>query len=89
MNSLFASKIIYSFQIFALTFFLVIHRLNLHTEVLAAQKGSCHFYYPLFHLLLLCSPGNNHKKKSQQCSLTNITDCSFSPLYTFYVNVDS
>ena len=51
MISLFASNIICSFQIFALTLFIVIHWLNLHKEVLAAQKDSCHFYYPLFHLL--------------------------------------
>ena len=91
MNSLFASNIIYNFQIFALTLFLVIHWLNLYKEVLAPQKGSCHFYYSLFHLLCVrqvtarCAPGNG-----QQCSLTNKTNCSFSfPLYTFYFNVDS
>ena len=88
MISLFASNIICSFQIFALTLFIVIHWLNLHKEVLAAQKDSCHFYYPLFHLL--CVRQVIITKKSQQCSLTNKSDCSFSfPLYPFYVNVDS
>ena len=42
MNSLFVWSIIYSFQIFALTLFSVIHT-ELHKEVLAPQKGSCHF----------------------------------------------
>ena len=46
MNYLFASNFIYSFQICAKTLFLVIHT-ELHKEVLAPQKGSCHFIVPV------------------------------------------
>ena len=60
MNSLFASSVIYSFQIFALTLFLVVP--NLHKEVLAPQKGLVPFLL-FFVSFALCSLGNNHKKK--------------------------
>ena len=59
MNSLFASSVIYSFQIFALTLFLVVP--NLHKEVLAPQKGLVPFLLS-FVSFALCSLGNNHRK---------------------------
>ena len=51
MNSLFASNIIYSFQIFALTLFLVIHT-EFALRGFSPAKRLVPFYFPLFHLFV-------------------------------------
>ena len=61
MNSLFASSIMYSFQIFVLTLFLVIH-----TEFAQISFSSAKGLVPFllsFVSFALCLLGNNHKKK--------------------------
>ena len=60
MNSLFASNFIYSFQIFALTLFLVIH-----TEFALRGFSPAKRLVPFllsFVSFALCSLGNNHRK---------------------------
>ena len=60
INSLFASNIIYSFQIFVLTLFLVIH-----TEFAQISFSSAKGLVPFllsFVSFALCSLGNNHRK---------------------------
>ena len=60
MNSLFASSIMYSFQIFVLTLFLVIH-----TEFAQISFSSAKGLVPFllsFVSFALCSLGNNHRK---------------------------
>ena len=51
MNSLFASNITYSFQIFALTLFLVIYN-EFAKRGFSPEKRLVPFYFPLFHLFV-------------------------------------
>ena len=61
MNSLFASSIMYSFQIFVLTLFLVI-RTEFAQISFSSAKGLVPFLLSFFSFAL-CLLANNHKKK--------------------------